>query len=470
MKKNKRWTVIILVTLVVNSLFFYTHASGITIKEEEELSREVMKTVSRSFKLIEDPVIVDYVNKIAKRIMVVLPPQPFRYQFYVIKEDVYNAFATPAGHIFVNSGLIAAMESEEELAGILCHEISHVSARHISQKIERAKKVQLATMAGLIAGALLGAGGAGTAANALAMGSMAAGQSAMLAYSREDEMQADQLGLNYLARAGYNGKGLITMMQKMRDKQWFGTDQVPSYLMTHPASEDRIIYIDSWLARNPVPESRMDTYGFKRAHTFLVANYEDEETSLRRFEKAVKKTPEDAMAHYGYGLILARGGNFKNAVHHIQMALEAHAFDPYILKDLGKTYFLDGRYREALNIFENSMGINSGDPEHRFFLGRTQIQLGMLKEAVASLQELVKKYPRFRQVYYYLGEAYGKQGNLPEAHYNLGIYYTKTWNLKNARFHLKRALKDIKDPDKRKEIEGILKKIERGPSQNRGRG
>ena len=461
MKKNKKLTFIILATVMVNSLFFYTHASGITIKEEEELSREVLKAVSRSFKLIEDPVIVDYVNKVAKRIMVVLPPQPFRYHFYVIKEDVYNAFATPGGHIFINSGLFAAMESEEELAGILGHEISHVSARHISQKIERSKKVQLATIAGVIAGALIGAGGAGSA---MMMGSMAAGQSAMLAYSRDDEMQADQLGLSYLADAGYNGKGLITTMLKMRDKQWFGKDQIPSYLLTHPASEDRIIYIDSWLARHHLPESKMDTYGFKRAHTFLVANYEDEDTSLRRFENAVKNTPEDAMAHYGYGLILARGGNFKNAAHHIQLALEENAFDPYILKDLGKIYFLDGRYQKALNIFESSTGLTSGDPEHRFFLAQTQMKLGMLEEAVISLQEIVKKYPGFKQAYYYLGEAYGKQGNLPEAHYNLGIYYTKTWNFKNAGFHLRRALKDIKDPDKRKKIEVILKRIEKGPS------
>ena len=131
---------------------------ALTIKEEEELAREVLKAVSRSSNLIEDPVITDYVNKVAKRIMAVLPPQPFRYHFYVIKEDVYNAFATPGGHIFINSGLFAAMESEEELAGILGHEISHVSARHISQKIERSKKVQLATIAGVIAGALIGGG------------------------------------------------------------------------------------------------------------------------------------------------------------------------------------------------------------------------------------------------------------------------------------------------------------------------
>ena len=110
-------------------------------------------------------------NKIGNRILSVLPQQPFNYHFYVIKEDVYNAFATPAGHIFVYTGLLDAMDEEEELAGILGHEIAHVYCRHISQKIERSKKIGIATLAGIAAGILLGVGGAGEAANAVTMGS-----------------------------------------------------------------------------------------------------------------------------------------------------------------------------------------------------------------------------------------------------------------------------------------------------------
>ena len=137
--------------------------AGITIKEEEELSREFQKLVLEHYQLIKDPVIVNYVNKIGQKILAVMPPQPFAYHFYVVKEDVYNAFATPAGHIYINSGLFASMQSEEELAGIIAHEISHVVSRHISQKIERSKKVNIATLAGVAAGVFLGAGGAAAA-------------------------------------------------------------------------------------------------------------------------------------------------------------------------------------------------------------------------------------------------------------------------------------------------------------------
>ena len=93
------------------------HQIGITYKEEEELSREFLAVVASRFTFIKDPIIEDYVTEIGQRILKEVPTQPFRYHFYVIKEDVYNAFATPAGHIFINSGLLEAVKSEEEIAG-----------------------------------------------------------------------------------------------------------------------------------------------------------------------------------------------------------------------------------------------------------------------------------------------------------------------------------------------------------------
>ena len=138
-----------LLVLGVLSLITPRSAESITIKEEEELSREFQRLVMKNYQLIRDPIIVNYVNKIGQKLLAVMPPQPFTYRFYVVKEDTYNAFATPAGHIYVNSGLFAAMQSEDELAGILAHEISHVASRHISQKIERSKKVNMATLAGV---------------------------------------------------------------------------------------------------------------------------------------------------------------------------------------------------------------------------------------------------------------------------------------------------------------------------------
>lgn len=434
-------------------------ALGITIQEEEELSREFMKLVLTQYELIKDPLIVNYINEVGKKIVSVLPPQPFSYHFYVIKEDTYNAFASPAGHIFINSGLLEAMDDEEELACILSHEISHVMCRHISQKIERAEKISIATLAGIVAGIFLGTGGASAAANAITIGSLAAGQSFALAYSREDERQADQIGLNVLREAGYDGKGLLSTLKKIRSKRWFDSRQIPTYLTTHPASEERMAYIDTWLEKHNKTVDNIDAYHFERAHTRLLAIYGNESVALKKFKSEVDNHPDNPMGHYGYGLILARKGDRKDAAEHLKAALAKRAFDPYILKDLGHLYFLEGKYQEAFTILDGAASINYDDPEILFYLGRTQVELGHLMDAVATFEELIAKYQNYPLAFRSLSETYWKLGKMDDYHYYLGIYYVKISNFKNADFHLKKALDRTSDLDKKAKIEKLLKEI-----------
>ncbi|MGD8657414.1 MAG: M48 family metalloprotease, partial [Desulfobacterales bacterium] len=108
-------------------------SSGLTVSEEEKLSRSILGYIYSHYEMIDDPVIVDYVNQVGNRIVSVIEEPLFNYRFHVVNVDTYNAFAIPAGYIFINSGLMAAMDNEEQLAGILAHEIAHVNARHISQ-------------------------------------------------------------------------------------------------------------------------------------------------------------------------------------------------------------------------------------------------------------------------------------------------------------------------------------------------
>ena len=452
-KKILTLTAILIITV---GILFPQQSLGITVKEEEELSREFLKVVFDRYQLVKDPVVVDFVNDIGQKLVAVFPHQPFTFHFYVIKDKSYNAFASPAGHIFINHGLIEAMESEEELAGVIAHEIAHVYCRHISQKIERSKKIGMATLAGIAAGVLLGSAGAGEAANAITVGTMAAGQSAALAYSRDDEAQADQVGLKYLNHAGYSARGLLRILQKMRGQQWFGPNQIPTYLQTHPASEDRMVNIDIWLAKHESVTTHIDPYPFDRARTWLVAAYEDEKATLNRFESDIQKDPRNPLAHYGYGIILARVGDRSDAVVQLKAALEEKAFDRYILKDLARVYFLDGRYSEALNILHSDESLDPNSPERLFWLGRTQLNMGQLQEAEATFAKLVDLKPDYPQAYYFFGETCSKQGRTSDAHYYLGIHYKTIPNFKNAFFHLNKALETTKDPDKRAKIEELL--------------
>jgi predicted Zn-dependent protease len=434
-------------------------ALGITVKEEEDMSRQMMALIFKHFDIVDDPAVVTYVNNIGNRILSVLPPQPFKYRFYVIKEDVYNAFATPAGHIFVYTGLLDAMEEEEELAGILGHEIAHVYCRHISQKIERSKKIGMATLAGIAAGILMGLGGAGEAGSAVTMGSMAAGQSAELSYSRENETQADQVGLKFITEAGYSVSGLLKILKKIRSKTWFGSDQIPTYLMTHPAVEDRIAYIASWLEnynRKSKPIPLVNQEAFKRVHTRVETRYGDEQTVLNKLKDDVARNPQDPLAHYRYGLILARVGKRQEAIEQIRIALTKRAFDPYILKDLGRIYFLDGQFPQALKTLKSAGGMIPDDPECLFYIGRTQMELGDLADASDNLLKLVRQHPDFTPAYYFLGQSLGQQQQLGDAHYYLGVFYLRKRDFKNAKIQLKQALKHPQSDERQKKINDWL--------------
>jgi predicted Zn-dependent protease len=440
-------------------------AGAISLKEEEELAREFLKYVTRHFELIDDPVIVGYVQKVGDRINRHLGKQPFTFHFYVIKEEVYNAFAIPAGHIFINSGLLAAMDSEEELAGILSHEMAHVVCRHISQRMDRTSKINLATMAGIVAGIFLGvATGDASAMQAMTVGSAAAGQSATLAYSREDEAQADQLGLGYLHDAGYSGRGLLTALKKIRSKQWFGSEQVPSYMLTHPAVEERIVKIDTDMAIHGEGQSGSppvkSSPEFKKIVYRLKALYDESDTALKHFGGELARNPEDPQIAYGYALTLARTGKYKEAAGYFRKALAPNALDPVVLGDLGRIYFLDGQYQKALSTLTGVASWTDGSPEPLFYLGRTQIELGNLKDAVVSLEKLRNNHPYYRLAYKYLGECYGKLSNMPEAHYNLGVYHLKNGDLSTARHHLLKAREGITDAAKLETINKAIKSLE----------
>ena len=439
-------------------------ALGITIQEEEELSKELLQVIEKKLQLIKDPLVVDYVNKIGNSILANMPPQPFSYKFYVVKQHVYNAFATPAGHIFINSGLVAALDTEEELAGILAHEIAHVVSRHISQNIDRSPKVGLATLAGIAAGIFIGAGGAAALGNAVVAGSMAAGQSATLAFSREDELQADQLALEYLYQAGFGGRGLLISMQKIRSKQWIGTEQIPDYLMTHPASEERMAYIDTYLSGKSLPESErrtIDPDEFRLVRATILGKHSDAQIARASFDASLRLDPHDTISLYGKALAMAQLENYSEAVILLKKALERDAFNATLLRELGRIYFLQGHYPKALQTLGGSYRLAPQDIESLYYLARTNMAIGNLTQAVEEFNAYLKKNPKAAEVHRLLGSTYGMQDKLGRAHYHLGKYNQMKSRWKTARVHLQKALALISDPKQKEEVETMLKQVKK---------
>ncbi|MBW1987958.1 MAG: M48 family metalloprotease [Deltaproteobacteria bacterium] len=446
-----------IVALLAAFLFFLPQSSfALTTAEEKELGREFMQEVRRRYELIQDPVILEYVNRVGQRVLEAAGPQPFDYRFYVVRENMYNAFAGPGGHVFIHSGLLAAMESEEELAGILAHEVAHVTCRHISEKISRGNKIQMAALAGMVASLFLG-GGAAT--NALAAGSIAAGVQASLAYSRRDEMQADEVGLMYLAQAGYSPRGLQDILEKIRRKNWFGTDQVPGYLSTHPAAEDRSAYIETWIATHPdEPKAPVpgNDVAFHKVKGRLIALYGSPRSARQFLARRVEADGKDAAARYALGVFLMREGHREQALDHLKAAARLRPFDPDILSELGRAYLETGKPKDAVAALS---GVREA-PENAqvlFYLGRAYLAAGNPAKAESVLKKTLEADPDHLEALNYLGQAEGKLKRLAEAHFHLGVYHYRKGDIPNARFHLERALSRVVDaPALERSIREIL--------------
>lgn len=460
-KSSAKWFNVLVLALVVQ-LALPMPVGSITIREEKKLSKEFMAAVSRQVTYIHDLMIVSYVNRVGQKILRQLPPQPFEYRFFVIKENTYNAFAGPGGVIFMHSGLIEAMESEDELAGILGHEITHVTSRHISERIERGKKTGMISLAGLAAAIALGVAGAGDAASAAMLGARATQATIDLAYSRENEMQADQLGVRVLTDAGYSAEGLLTMLSKMRSKRWFGPEEIPSYLLTHPAVEERTTYLSNWVDLHEdelkhLPKA--DPYEFQKMRIRVAALYSDEETAAMRLKADVSRNPDDPATLYGYGLVLARQNKYQEALGYMRRALEKKAFDTDILADMGGLYFHLGQYDSAMEVLDGALSMASDHPMGLFYYGRTQLALDRPQEAARALKTLFEMHPNYSQGELFLAQALGKAGQTADAHYHLGVASLRQGDLRKAASQLEKALSLEKDPAKKQIIEDKLAEV-----------
>jgi predicted Zn-dependent protease len=204
----------------------------ISIEEEWQLGQQLSADVEKQVRLSSDPTLNQYVNNMGQR-LIAQTPAPFNqlpWQFHVVEDPAINAFAIPGGHIYVNTGLIANARNAAELAGVMAHEISHVTARHSTEQISR--QYGLSVLAGLVLGQDPGQL-AQIAAQIVAGGALAR-------FSREAEAEADERGIHLMATAGYNPIGMATMFETLLAQQQSQPSRVEQFFSTHPLTTDRV--------------------------------------------------------------------------------------------------------------------------------------------------------------------------------------------------------------------------------------
>jgi len=218
-------------------LLLWCGACGpISVGQEQRLGYEFEYEMRRELVFVHDRVVRGYVNDMGTELVHAAGPQPFDYHFYVVDDDEINAFAGPAGHIYVHTETILKARNASELAGVIAHEIGHVALRHIANNYNRQRNTQIGQEILVAGAAIFGGGAVGSAAN---LGTGLAAMAYLNNFGREAEMQADAFAVEVLPKAGYDPNGLITFFRTLTYESQ-GKPQAPTFLSSHPATEDRV--------------------------------------------------------------------------------------------------------------------------------------------------------------------------------------------------------------------------------------
>jgi predicted Zn-dependent protease len=453
MNKCSPWWLAVIIILAMGLLlgpvrsswaFFEALTGDLSIEKEKQIGEEFLLQVQQAVPVIDDPFITSYLNRLGQKLVAQMGPHPFKYRFFIVSDPSMNAFAVPGGYIFLYTGMISMAEREGEVAAVIAHEISHVYARHISKMTRKSKITTAATLVGALASVFLG----GALAQPLLMGTMAAGQSAMLKYSRENEAEADALGFKWMLKAGYNPRDMVSIFSKMNKQRWLSGGKVPVYLSTHPDVDNRIVELSHQLAihQKELPPERHNP-DFQYFTIKLASLCSNPNQLLRRMTQAGLRQPDEPAFQYGRALALAKLERRDEAVAAFQQALRLSPDNRLIKRDLAIFYFNHNQFPEALqNLTELSRRYPQDDVV-LYYLGRIYQESKKNDLALPLFEKVHKLNPDFSEVYYNLGTLYGEKGQMGRAHYYLGFHSLKVKALPTAMYHFRKALKNLSPND-----------------------
>lgn len=219
----------------------------LSIPQERRLGEDANREIRSQVKLLRDRVVHDYVASLGGKIVAASGPQPFEYEFYVVEDDQINAFALPAGYIYVHTETILKARNVSELAGVVGHEVGHVARRHIAHNYNRQRNTGILHQVAVIGAGVAGGSAAAGAVNLL--GGIA-GVAYLNTFGREAEADADAFAVDVLPKAGYDPRGLVTFFDTLARE---GGSGGPSFLSSHPAPKDRIQATSARIAAAHLP-------------------------------------------------------------------------------------------------------------------------------------------------------------------------------------------------------------------------
>ncbi len=411
---------------------------------EQRIGVTFMRQVRAAMPLVDDALINVYVDGLGQRLGRNSSDSARGFSFFVVVDPTLNAFAGPGGNIGVHSGLILTTETEDELASVLGHEIAHVTQRHLPRAFEHQQRMTVPTIAAMLGAIILGAYGGGDAGVAAITAVQAGAVQNQIDFTRHNESEADRIGIQTLARAGFDARAMADFFGRMQQSgRYSAGQQLPEFLRTHPVTLDRIAESRDRARQMPlrrVPDSGMYLHMRERVRVLTGTGPTE---SLRYYKQ--NPTPDGPMAakawRYGKVLALLRAGQFQ-AASQLLAGLSAGAPDflPYRVARV-EIALGESKPATASALARNDLKLFPADQALLALLGQAELRSGNAAATRALLGDFIYRPQPPPHILELLAQAADKRGDQVEAYQMRAEYHVQNGRLEVAMEQLRRASK-----------------------------
>jgi predicted Zn-dependent protease len=409
--------------------------------DEARLGRAIMRDIRNSGQVVEDPLVTEYLNDVGSRIAAQTNEGQHSFSFFAVQDERINAFALPGGYIGIHTGLLEATRNEDELAGVLAHEVAHVTQRHIARAIHANSRQSILTTA-MMLGAIIvaAAGGSGD----VVQGAMAVAQGTAMQqqinFTRSNEYEADRVGIAALADAGFDPYGMASFFDILSRQQTTSPEmRAPEFMRTHPVTTARVAEARN-RAREYAPIRSQDSVSYGIARTrVIVASFDTPEQAVVHFETRDYENQSD-IERYGRAVAYQRAGQHYEARPVFEELLEKDKSVIAYHIGLGQTLVALDQWSTAIDVFEKALALFPRNVPLVIEYGERLLELGQPAKAHALLLDLLNNVPPTPAQVRLIARAASLAGEEAEAYYYLSEYRLMIGDLPGGIGYLQQAL------------------------------
>ena len=410
--------------------------------EERALGEAFMREIRSRLNLVDDPLVEQYVRSLGYRLAASSDRSDLGFTFFMVDDPSLNAFAAPGGFIGINSGMMLATRSESEFASVLAHEIAHVTQRHIVRTIDHASRSNLPVLAGILAAIIVGVQDveAGRATAAAVIGSTAQRR---INFTRQNEMEADRVGIRILAEAGFDPREMAGVFEKLQDAVRY-SQRLPEFLSTHPVTTNRIAEARDLAERLPYNQHESSEAYYLIRTKLRVRSAGDPQRVLDELveEIATGRAQNTAANAYGQALTMARLGREDDAREILERLVGSHPDNLTFQAELADNARRTGNLPRALALYAEGLDLY---PDDRILVRGYAVALNDADRPQDTL-ELIDTYGQLHapdsEMYRLRADAYEKLGRTLDSRADLAEHFYLSGRIEQAIHQLRRAIRD----------------------------